>query len=75
MTVSAVNPYLRRTLLVCFTYEAPQVDPPFAPVHEREAADPAGLPVFRWRPVRPIPADDDFFENVWREYREHGNVY
>jgi succinate dehydrogenase/fumarate reductase flavoprotein subunit len=28
-----------------------------------------------WRPVRPIPVDDDFFENVWRAYRENGNVY
>src|SRR5699024_161555 len=37
--------------------------------------DPAGTPQFHWRPVRPIPADDDFFENVWREYREHGNIY
>ncbi len=37
--------------------------------------DRAGRPVFRWRPVRPIPADDDFFENVWRDFRESGNVY
>ena len=28
-----------------------------------------------WRTVRPIPEDDDFFENVWRTYRENGNVY
>lgn len=28
-----------------------------------------------WREVRPIPEDDDFFENVWRGYRENGNVY
>jgi succinate dehydrogenase / fumarate reductase, flavoprotein subunit len=28
-----------------------------------------------WRPVRPIPREDDFFENVWRSYRENGNVY
>ncbi|HIZ36057.1 MAG TPA: FAD-binding protein [Candidatus Ruania gallistercoris] len=55
--------------------EVPAAEPAFAPVAERDGADPAGLPVFRWRPVRPIPADDDFFENVWREYREHGNVY
>lgn len=27
-----------------------------------------------WRDVRPIPADDDFFENVWRRYRETGGV-
>ena len=31
--------------------------------------------VFNWRKVRPIPEDDSFFENVWREYRENGNVY
>ena len=23
-----------------------------------------------WRPVRPIPPEDGFFENVWREFRE-----
>ena len=30
---------------------------------------------FLWRKVRPIPDDDCFFENIWREFREHGNVY
>ena len=25
-----------------------------------------------WRRVRPIPREDDFFENVWRNYRENG---
>lgn len=29
---------------------------------------------FNWRKVRPIPEDDDFFENVWRAYRENGNI-
>ena len=28
-----------------------------------------------WRTVHQIPEDDDFFENVWRTYRENGNVY
>ena len=28
-----------------------------------------------WRPVHPIPHEDDFFENVWREYRKNENVY
>ncbi len=28
-----------------------------------------------WRAVRPIPSGDDFFENVWRGYRENKNVY
>jgi succinate dehydrogenase/fumarate reductase flavoprotein subunit len=31
--------------------------------------------ICRWRPVRPIPQEDDFFENVWREYRIHKNIY
>jgi len=36
--------------------------------------DGAGTSVFRWRRRRPIPDDDDVFENVWREYRSDGNV-
>ncbi|MHB1064927.1 MAG: FAD-binding protein [Georgenia sp.] len=28
-----------------------------------------------WRPVRPLPSEDAFFENVWRDYREHKNIY
>ena len=28
-----------------------------------------------WRDVRPIPDGGDFFENVWRQYRENKNVY
>ncbi|MBI9115894.1 FAD-binding protein [Sanguibacter suaedae] len=35
----------------------------------------AGECTITWRPVRPIPEDDDFFENVWRTYRENRNVY
>jgi succinate dehydrogenase/fumarate reductase flavoprotein subunit len=31
--------------------------------------------IFTWRKVREIPEIDDFFENVWRSYREHGNVF
>ncbi len=34
-----------------------------------------GKPVFDWRAVRQIPTDDEFFENVWRHFREDGNVY
>ena len=29
----------------------------------------------RWRSVRPIPQNDDFFENVWRSYRENRNIF
>ncbi len=28
-----------------------------------------------WREVRPIPQNDDFFENVWRSFRENNNIY
>ncbi|MBR3844542.1 MAG: FAD-binding protein [Clostridia bacterium] len=27
-----------------------------------------------YRPVRPIPREDNFFENVWRSYRENKNI-
>ena len=56
---------------------APAVDDDagaWAPVVPRDPDDPAGVPVFRWRPRRPIPQDDDFFENVWRDFRDHGNI-
>ncbi len=36
--------------------------------------DGASPPTFVWRPVRPLPSDDEFFENVWRGYREDQNV-
>lgn len=29
---------------------------------------------FSWRLPREIPHRDDFFENVWRSYRENGNI-
>ena len=29
---------------------------------------------YSWRKVRPIPQTDDFFENVWRSFRETGNI-
>lgn len=41
----------------------------------QETIPAGGSFVCRWRPVRPIPQNDDFFENVWRSYRENGNVY
>lgn len=41
----------------------------------QEAVWNGGACTFTWRPVRPIPDDDDFFENVWRSYRENQNVF
>lgn len=31
--------------------------------------------VCKWRPVRPLPTEEGFFENVWRSYRENKNVF
>ena len=28
-----------------------------------------------WRPVRTMPRDENFFENVWRSFRENRNIY
>ena len=28
-----------------------------------------------WRPCRPIPAEEEAFETVWRRFREDGNIY
>ena len=38
------------------------------------SCDKDGICTAAWRPVRPIPEDDDFFENIWRSYRETGNI-
>ncbi|NLM09952.1 MAG: FAD-binding protein [Clostridiaceae bacterium] len=37
--------------------------------------DKTGNCTFNWRPVRPMPEEDSFFENVWRSFRENGNIY
>ncbi|HEY5583881.1 MAG TPA: FAD-binding protein [Ruminiclostridium sp.] len=42
-------------------------------VQEVEFAD--GRCSFNWRKVRQIPKEDDFFENIWRNYRENKNIY
>ncbi len=34
-----------------------------------------GKEVFSYREPRPIPKDDDFFENVWARFRKDGNIY
>ncbi|MDO5408013.1 MAG: FAD-binding protein [Eubacteriales bacterium] len=31
--------------------------------------------VISWRNPRPMPADDNFFENIWKQYRINKNIY
>ena len=41
----------------------------------QEAAFKADAPcAITWRKRRPIPAEDDFFENVWRDFREGRHI-
>ncbi len=30
---------------------------------------------FSWRNVRPIPKEENFFENVWRQFRDNKNIF
>ena len=39
-----------------------------------EMIDASLKPCLLYTSVRPIPEDDDFFENVWRAYRQDGNI-
>jgi len=41
----------------------------------QEASYRNGKVQFEWRKVRTIPEDDNFFENVWRQFRENQNIY
>ncbi len=41
----------------------------------QEVALTEGWCVFEWRKTRPIPETDDFFENVWKAYRENKNIF
>ena len=58
----------------CFRFSL--ADPSCADkVQETVYEEASGEYRFCWRQVHPMPQEDDFFENVWREYRKHGNVY
>jgi succinate dehydrogenase/fumarate reductase flavoprotein subunit len=42
---------------------------------ERQQRPSPGDVVCHWRTRRPIPEPDEFFENVWRDFRANGNVF
>ena len=41
----------------------------------QEISNSNGIMTATWRKVRPIPEEDDVFENIWRSYRENKNIY
>jgi succinate dehydrogenase/fumarate reductase flavoprotein subunit len=49
-----------------------QPDAEVGGTHLRVADDGTPSCEHDWTPVRPIPQEDDWFENVWRAYREGG---
>lgn len=57
-----------------FTLDAGALDEVVQEAGLQQAYGGAVPVTFQWRPRRPIPEADDFFENVWREFRETGNV-
>lgn len=66
-----------RPALFKFRLSGRELDALTQEVRFRHADEPGQAPQVEisWRAVRPIPSDDDFFENVWRRYRETGGVY
>lgn len=52
-----------------FTY---RLDDGSRAVQLQEVRMESGVPVAYWRRVHSIPQEDDFFENIWRAYRENG---
>lgn len=66
---AGIKPY--EALPELFTYQLDQDEMGDTVQLVHYSADGCG---YTWRPVRPIPEEDDFFENVWRSYREDGNV-
>ena len=72
---TAADPALRDVLLtqaaVLTAMSEPHTDP--GTVQEVVMTD-KGFEI-NVREVRPIPQDDAFFENVWRSFRQNGNIY
>lgn len=72
---TAADPALRDVLLtqaaVLTAMSEPHTDP--GTVQEVVMTD-MGFEI-NVREVRPIPQDDAFFENVWRSFRQNGNIY
>ena len=53
-----------------YTLEDEKTNPLIQEVRYKE-----GKVSFSYREPRPIPEDDDFFENVWSEYRKNRNIF
>lgn len=66
---AGTKPYAQLPDVFTFTVDDGALDEEIQTVHYA-----AGVCTTAWRKRRPIPESDDFFEVVWKNYRETGNV-
>ena len=71
----AEDPRLQDTLITQAAVLTAMAQPVTAPERVQEVVLTEDGFSVRERAVRPIPKENSFFENVWRGYREHRNVY
>ncbi len=72
---TAEDPRLVDTLVTQAAVLTAMSQPVTDPTLVQEVALKDGTFQIQTRPVRPIPENDNFFENVWRGYRENKNIY
>ena len=71
----ATDPFARDVLLTQGAVLTAMSQPNIDPQKVQEVQYISGSFISGTRDVRPIPAEDAFFENVWRNYRENKNIY
>ncbi len=71
----AADMKLRNVLLTQAAVLTAMASPVIDPTQVQEVVYEDGVFRVIIRPVRPIPEDDNFFENVWRGYRENKNIF
>lgn len=71
----ATDPFARDVLLTQGAVLTAMSQPNTDPQKVQEVQYINGAFTLSTRDVRPIPREDAFFENVWRDYRENNNIY
>ena len=69
------NPFARDVLLTQGAVLCAMAEPNTDPQKVQEVQYINGAFTSSTRDVRPIPHEDDFFENVWRTFRENKNIF
>ena len=72
---ATTDPFARDVLLTQGAVLTAMSQPNTDPQKVQEVQYVNGAFTLSTRDVRPIPAEDAFFENVWRSYRGNKNIY